>query len=1237
MRRVRPSKFGKGQGGLRRSPLGGWAAALGLFAIALASGCGPSGGESGPPSGTSGGTAVAPPASIALFATPATSTPADGASSIVVSASVLDASGKTLPSGTPVTFSIGGAYLTIAGAAPAQAVVAGVGAVATGFAQVSVTSAVQGSATLSAQSGSASASLRLAFGPLPGVPARVTVFLSPSSSVAADGTSTLTASALVSDADGVPVSAGKAVTFAITAGEVELSGGSPASSVSTTIGSVSPGLAQALVLSLTQGSAVLTASSGSATGWAPVIFTAPVTGGGGGGGGPLGSQQPASVDLTVSPASPLVANGQTAVVVATVMTGAGLAVTDGTVVQFGITNLYPSSPTLGTISSSASTVNGKAYAVYGAGTVAGSLEIVATSGSAPQVQAVSPMTLDPGPAARVTFSASPTSIAADGTSTTTLTAVVTDLYGNLVKDGTSVVFSTAGGKLGTGSGSTLHGIAQTTLTSSTTAGGVTVTAIVGSVVGSVLVTLTPVSGGGTILGTIAFTTLPQSLEANKQTALVQVTLKTTSGQGVPDGTGVYFYLSPPTGPGGAIQPFAQTSGGVASVIYSTPTTSGAVVIQAAAGSSPTLYAFGSISLLPGPPYQMILTAPSTLPPDGTTSAQITSFTVDSYGNPIKDGTSVSFSTSLGTLSSANGSTLGGRAVVNLTSSTTTGTATVNAAIGSVVSAAAVQMIYGTGSGTGAPSSISVSVSPSALQVTGTGGVSTTNLSASAFDSQGGIATQVAFFVFQIVSGPGGGESIDGYASGSTVVVPVQPAGSGIAAATLSSGNLSGALSVKVTAVAPSASVSTILPQISISSGPPWTIFLTDSEFVVPNGDGTLSHGISALVKDVYNNPVADGTAVYFTAIDRMTIPVTSGTAGTVPSPAYAFEDLSQGSWPNVDPGDILVIQGGINQGNYFIKGIGYQGTWGSTPGADVLDANPGLIVDGLRQDAGLVQYYVFRSALQENDFAAGTNLVLSAGSYTAHAVGSPVPNLSMVSIDDPAKGIQGDNLIVVDVYNTAVSSNNTGAYKIVGVDNFAQAITTQTPFNGSAPGGLRYLVGRSEQVIIDGSVSTGNASPCGSSVNIVPGVAHTCVTYAGSSIHTPYMVAAQSKSQALAIGATLFTATRGVHPVQIAPFSIPNQSSTPSPVLLPFAVLISDSSGPPPYNLLREGVGVTADHGGRAYCMVEAPDQFPDIGMTDESGYVVGELRYPSGLTTDTYVVIFTAGGLSAQTSFAVK
>ena len=90
--------------------------------------------------------------------------------------------------------------------------------------------------------------------------------------------------------------------------------------------------------------------------------------------------------------------------------------------------------------------------------------------------------------AAVTVGANPTSIFADGVSTSTITAMVKDELGFPIVDGTVVTFTTSLGVISPATDTTSDGEALTTLTSDSTVGTARVTATADSKAGNALVT-----------------------------------------------------------------------------------------------------------------------------------------------------------------------------------------------------------------------------------------------------------------------------------------------------------------------------------------------------------------------------------------------------------------------------------------------------------------------------------------------------------------------------------------------------------------------------------------------------------------------------------------------------------------------------------------------------------------------------------------------------------------------------
>jgi hypothetical protein len=198
---------------------------------------------------------------------------------------------------------------------------------------------------------------------------------------------------------------------------------------------------------------------------------------------------PTTITLSADPSSAVV--NSSVLLTATVSDQFGNPVTDGTVVSF--------TSSLGSVSPfSATTVNGVATATLSA-TVAG----MATVNS---LSATAQVTFTPGAPFTLTLTAVPSTLLVGNLST--LTATVTDQYGNAVANGTTITFTTSLGTLSSRTAATSAGNASVTL-SSTIPGVATVTATVGSLSATAQVTFTP---GAPY--TFTFTLTPTVIVAN---------------------------------------------------------------------------------------------------------------------------------------------------------------------------------------------------------------------------------------------------------------------------------------------------------------------------------------------------------------------------------------------------------------------------------------------------------------------------------------------------------------------------------------------------------------------------------------------------------------------------------------------------------------------------------------------------------------------------------------------------
>ncbi|MFQ6058946.1 MAG: invasin domain 3-containing protein, partial [Anaerolineae bacterium] len=264
--------------------------------------------------------------------------------------------------------------------------------------------------------------------------------------------------------------------------------------------------------------------------------------------------------------------------------------------------------------------------------------------------------------------AHPTQISVGG-ETSIITATVRDQWGNPVSDGTLVTFAISGpGGVNPTSDLTTQGVAVTTLTSGTTPGTAIISATADSRVGSASVEIVPGPPAS-----VAVDAEPESPTVD-ETSLVTGVARDRYDNPVADGTVMTFATSL-----GAMDPVTNTtSGGVATSILSSHlvgTAQVTVTAESAAG-------FTSVAFAPGAPYTVTATAqPPGIPVDGAASL-IQARVTDQYGNPVADGTTVAFTTTLGVISPLTTTTADGLATATLTSGSAAGTAVVTAQVDS---------------------------------------------------------------------------------------------------------------------------------------------------------------------------------------------------------------------------------------------------------------------------------------------------------------------------------------------------------------------------------------------------------------------------------------------------------------------------------------------------------------------------------------------------------------------------
>ena len=475
-----------------------------------------------------------------------------------------------------------------------------------------------------------------------------------------------------------------------------------------------------------------------------------------------------------------------------------------------------------------------------------------------------------GAGTRVTIAAADSQIPADGVSTTTITITAKDRKGNPLADGKIVKFRTTLGLVAPGQVPLANGQAQATLTSDTTPGTATVTAIIDGQQETVDVEFT--GTGPTNVASIFLTRDQGEIPGNGvSTAQITAIVRDDQNNAVPDGTPVTFTTNL-----GMVTPgAAATQGGVAATtLRSEPTsTDVTAIVTAVAGPQQASITITFTGAGGGGPTQISLIASRTnIPADGTSTTELLVTLVDPTGQPVV-GEAVTLTTTTGRLQvvgrgtwrtqvSANSSQQG---VVQalLRSTTRPNTATVTAAAPAVTSdTASVTVSFTTLVITG------VTADPTSVPV---GGNKSSRVTATIVDSTGNPAPDGTVVRFSIVNQA----AIPGATIGSS-----SSTSSGRASAIFRSGPEVGTAQIRVEV--PSTGAVNDQTIIGITAGPPFMMTVAVSTFVASArmlGEQNVVT-VTALVSDKFDNPVENGTAVRFD-VEPDSRGVITGTSTTI--------------------------------------------------------------------------------------------------------------------------------------------------------------------------------------------------------------------------------------------------------------------------------------------------------------------------------------------------------------------
>ncbi|NOZ06660.1 MAG: hypothetical protein GXP41_09980 [Chloroflexi bacterium] len=278
--------------------------------------------------------------------------------------------------------------------------------------------------------------------------------------------------------------------------------------------------------------------------------------------------------------------------------------------------------------------------------------------------------------------ASPTTIVADGVSTSTLQLTFRDRYGNIAGDGVWANVTSSLGSI-SGNSSTVGGVLTRTLRSSTSTG----TAII-SVTG---ITTTGdsvrFSAGPPVSASVVADPMQLVADGISQATLT-ITLRDGFGNLVEDGT-----VAPVTSDLGSVSGSSGTTNGVLVRTFTAGTVLGTahITVDGVATAGGTLY------LVPGDPHHAeVQASPAELVADGSSISTLTITVFDAQNHPVTTGIPVTVTTSLGSVE-GTGSTISGQIIRYLRASTTLGPAflTVEVPGGTIpVSGDTVQFVVG---------------------------------------------------------------------------------------------------------------------------------------------------------------------------------------------------------------------------------------------------------------------------------------------------------------------------------------------------------------------------------------------------------------------------------------------------------------------------------------------------------------------------------------------------------------
>lgn len=307
--------------------------------------------------------------------------------------------------------------------------------------------------------------------------------------------------------------------------------------------------------------------------------------------------------------------------------------------------------------------------------------------------------------------------------------------------------------------------------------------------------------------------------------------------------------------GSFVESQVQTHNGRASTTFNTGTQANTCWIYASIG---TAIDSTSVNILAGTGVGMTL-EPESYTMDINSTNTISASVFDRYGNKVKDGTTITFETTIGAIP-PTATTIDGVGTVIFSPGATAGIATISAVADSATATTSIQV------GSSDVQSIAFEQGTIFLDVSGTGGNEAAQVETYVYDSFGNLVNQPTKVYFDLLNAPNGtflsGDSDENGIYSMTA--------NGVATITINSGTTSGTASLQAVVKIddnPHNDITAIKNQIVVRTGAPATIAIAPAGFNEGTdvGGGSWKMDVAAYVYDVNGNPV--NTTVVFFSVD----------------------------------------------------------------------------------------------------------------------------------------------------------------------------------------------------------------------------------------------------------------------------------------------------------------------------------------------------------------------------------